>query len=276
MASPFPGMDPYIEASGLWEDFHDSLIAEIKNALADCLPDRYIVRSGERSYVVLDATNGADQIELQTKADVAVTQSSRWDSSAQERPSTAILDTPAESSTPLMMRAMVEKEFRESFVEIRELDPDRRLVTTIEILSPSNKRLGTTGWTRYQRKRQAHLEGFANLVEIDLLRGGHRMPMEDDWPESPYYLLVSRRQEAPCCNVWPANFTVPLPAISVPLAPPDADVGLDLQPMIHTIYGRSRYERDIDYRRPCRPPLNSTETEWLCQRLDHLSQSPTD
>jgi len=224
-------MDPYIEASGLWGDFHDSLIAEIKNALADCLPDRYIVRSGERSYVVLDATNGADQIELQTKA-------------------------------------MVEKEFRESFVEIRELDPDRRLVTTIEILSPSNKRLGTTGWTRYQRKRQAHLEGFASLVEIDLLRGGHRMPMEDEWPESPYYLLVSRRQEAPCCNVWPANFTAPLPAISVPLAPPDADVGLDLQPMIHTIYGRSRYERDIDYRRPCRPPLSAGEMEWLCRRLD--------
>jgi hypothetical protein len=32
--SPFPGMDPYIEACGLWEDFHGDLIAEMKRALA--------------------------------------------------------------------------------------------------------------------------------------------------------------------------------------------------------------------------------------------------
>jgi hypothetical protein len=30
MRSPFPGMDPYIEASGVWEDFHHNLITEIQ------------------------------------------------------------------------------------------------------------------------------------------------------------------------------------------------------------------------------------------------------
>ena len=29
MKSPFPGMDPYIEACGLWEGFHNRLIAKI-------------------------------------------------------------------------------------------------------------------------------------------------------------------------------------------------------------------------------------------------------
>src|SRR5205807_280605 len=53
MKSPFPGMDPYIEACGLWEDFHDDLINEMKRALAQAVPDRYLVRTGERSYVVL-------------------------------------------------------------------------------------------------------------------------------------------------------------------------------------------------------------------------------
>ena len=53
MKSPFPGMDPYIEACGLWGDFHHDLISEIKHALAQAAPERYIVRSGERSYVVL-------------------------------------------------------------------------------------------------------------------------------------------------------------------------------------------------------------------------------
>ena len=32
MASPFPGMDPYIEVSHLFEDFHGKLISEIERA----------------------------------------------------------------------------------------------------------------------------------------------------------------------------------------------------------------------------------------------------
>ena len=32
--SPFPGMDPFIESCGLWEDFHDTMVTEIKKALA--------------------------------------------------------------------------------------------------------------------------------------------------------------------------------------------------------------------------------------------------
>jgi hypothetical protein len=50
MRSPFPGMDPYIEACGLWEDFHEALIAQIRDALAQSVPDHYVVRFNERFY----------------------------------------------------------------------------------------------------------------------------------------------------------------------------------------------------------------------------------
>ena len=53
MGSPFPGMDPYIEACGLWEDFHTHLIEKIYDALADAVPVRYEVRTGERPYIKL-------------------------------------------------------------------------------------------------------------------------------------------------------------------------------------------------------------------------------
>ena len=145
------------------------------------------------------------------------------------------------------------------------------MVTTIEVVSPSNKRPGTTGWLHYFRKRQAHLEGSANLVEIDLLRGGTRMTMMDEWPLSPYYLLVCRKEKAPLCTVWPAFYTRPLPDIPVPLAPPDPDCQLSLQGMIATIYQRSRYELDIDYREPCRPLLEKDGDEWLRSRLRDLA-----
>ncbi len=37
MTNPFPGMDPYIEYFGNWEDFHGSLITEIRHALGPVL-----------------------------------------------------------------------------------------------------------------------------------------------------------------------------------------------------------------------------------------------
>src|SRR5437764_13615490 len=98
MRSPFPGMDPYIEAFGLWEDFHHNLISEIQGALSADLPERYVVRAGERSYVVLSARNGEEEF------------------------------------------------LREGFIVIRELQRERRLLTSIEVLSPRNKRPRMPPW----------------------------------------------------------------------------------------------------------------------------------
>jgi hypothetical protein len=155
-----------------------------------------------------------------------------------------------------------------SFIEISQDDEDgRRLVTCIEVLSPSNKRGGTPRWEVYLRKRQALLVGEANLVEIDLLRGATKMPMLDPWPASPYTLLVARRSRASDYRVWPAFFQRPLPPIPVPLEPPDADVLLAVQPLIDAIYARSRYGRDIDYSRPLQPLLGEAEVAWLAERL---------
>ncbi len=160
-----------------------------------------------------------------------------------------------------------QEEHREAFVEIYEMTPEQRLVTSIEVLSPSNKHPGTEGWELYQRKRQSLLLGDVNLVEIDLLRSGQRMPMLDSWPESPYTMLVARAKRAQLCRVWEAHFQRPLPSLPVPLAKPDPDVRLDLQPMIDSIYQRSRYERSIDYDKPLTPPLDAAAAAWLEQQL---------
>lgn len=135
------------------------------------------------------------------------------------------------------------------------------------MLSPSNKRFGSVGWRQYCRKRQAHLEGYANFIEIDLLRGGNRMPMEDDWPDSPYYLLACRKKEAPQCTVWPAHFREALPPISVPLAAPDPDLPLAIQPLIDAVYARSRYSELLDYAKPLRPSLDAKEAAWVAKKL---------
>jgi hypothetical protein len=263
MGSPFPGMDPYIEVSHLWEDFHNKLIGEIERVLSARVPDRYVVRTGERSYVAL--TQLDDEGEERTfLPDVAVA-SSRGPARAGRK---AKGRAPAQGEAgAVIMRASVKAEYREPFLEIRQADPEHKLITGIEILSPSNKRPNTKGWRQYYRKRLAYLSGYANLVEIDLLRRGRRMPMASAWPDSPYYLLVCRKKRASRCSVWPATFTEPLPSLPIPLAPPDADISLDIQPLVEAIYARSRYERDIDYRRPLSPPLGTADAAWLDARL---------
>jgi hypothetical protein len=266
MGSPFPGMDPYIEISHLWEDFHSHLIEEIYRALSDILPDRYIVRAGERSYVAL-AFPSDEQDKRSFLPDVAVTSRRKSAKTTRRSKGSAgdlvALDAPGS----VMMQALVKAEYREPFLEIWQIDPEHKLVTGIEVLSPSNKRPKTKGWRLYHRKRLAYLSGFANFVELDLLRRGRRMPMVSAWPDSPYYLLVCRKKQAPRCSVWPAYFTEPLPPIPIPLAPPDADISLDIQRFVAAIYARSRYERDIDYRRPLSPPLCKADAAWLQERL---------
>lgn len=48
MASPFPGMDPYLEQSGAWRDFHSTFINYLRNAINERLPDAYDARIEER------------------------------------------------------------------------------------------------------------------------------------------------------------------------------------------------------------------------------------
>jgi Protein of unknown function (DUF4058) len=263
LKSPFPGMDPYIEACGLWGDFHLELIAEIKRALAQAAPERYLVRAGERSYVVLVADDGKNSHPF--IPDVSVTTERRRKPS-QKKGGAAVAHRVIKPG-PVLMRAFIQEEHREAFVEIYEATPEQRLVTSIEVLSPSNKRPHTPGWHLYLRKRQSLLLGEANLVELDLLRGGQRMPMLDPWPESPYSVLVARAKKYALCRVWPVCFQVPCPSVPVPLSKPDPDIVLDLQPMIDSIYRRSRYERSIDYKRPPSPPLGDAETAWLKRQL---------
>jgi hypothetical protein len=260
-------MDPYIEACGLWGDFHTHLIEKVYETLADAVPERYLVRTQERSYVVLVESEGKDSHPF--LPDVSVS-TARGRKKSAKTTAAAVLER-ASADEPVEMRAFIEEEYRETFVEIFEATLEQRLVTTVEILSPSNKRPNTPGWDLYQRKRQSALLGGVHLVEIDLLRGGQRMPMLDPWPNSPYTLLLARAKKSHRCKVWPVHFQRPLPTIPVPLAKPDPDIPLNLQPMVEAIYQRSRYERSIDYGRPLSPPLATEEAAWLKRQLQARS-----
>lgn len=258
MKSPFPGMDPFIESHHLWGDFHDNFVIDIQRAIQRQLPPQYVARVSDRTFadtmdpqvdLVIENWFGPD-VEVQRLAKTLPVPRQTTSPAAVADPPTA------------RMRGQLEYEEREIFVDIYKRDPDQRLVTSVELLSPANKRRGSVGWEQYERKRNIFLSGHANLVEIDLLRRGRRHGMIAPWPPSPYAIAVFRRETAPECDVWAGFTTRPLPTIAVPLDPPDPDIAIALQPIVETIYELSRYAVQIRYDGPVDPPLTPDEAKF--------------
>lgn len=52
MPSPFPGMDPYLEISGDWRDFHARFLNACADTLSDRLPEGYIARIEEEFHIL--------------------------------------------------------------------------------------------------------------------------------------------------------------------------------------------------------------------------------
>ncbi len=155
MANPFPGMDPYLEGD-LWTTVHTDLCGEIARQLAPKLRPKYVALSTRR--VILAPPDESERVVQQRFTDVGILANQ----SAPSSPNTAVV------AAPLILPANFPEPIPHVSVEIRDV-AERRLVTCIEVLSPTNKR--GPGREEYTGKRFNIVSGNANLVEIDLLRG---------------------------------------------------------------------------------------------------------
>src|ERR1700735_1961684 len=108
MHSPFPGMDPFIEANHLWEDFHSKLISEIERALSDRVPDRYVVRTGERSFVALAQADDYEE-KRSILPDVAVAAIRGTGKTARKPKGSARAPAVQSEAGPVIMRALVKE-----------------------------------------------------------------------------------------------------------------------------------------------------------------------
>jgi hypothetical protein len=113
------------------------------------------------------------------------------------------------------------------------------------------------------------LRSQSHLVELDLLRGGTRMPVQRKrpLPSGDYYALLSRAERRPNADVYAWPLLHPLPTIPIPLLPGDADVPLDLQQVFTTVYDRAAYDLSLDYAAELDPPLPEDAAHWLREKL---------
>jgi hypothetical protein len=242
--SPFPGMDPYLEAPTIWPDVHTRLMSIFCEQLAPLLAPKYLAEL--ETQVVIDRIDDEPQVVL---PDVSVTMPDM----PAGAPSAVAVAAPA----PVRIRVPLDIPTRLVSVYIRQRE-DARLVAVIELLSPVNKRRGR-GRAEYLEKRRTFLTSPVHLVEIDLLRNYPRMPFDDPLPPAHYLVMVCKAGERPNSSVWPISVRQPLPTIPIPLLPPDPPVPLDIGQALCTAYERARYDLRVDYSQPPVPPLSPAD-----------------
>ena len=251
MANPFPGMDPYLEGP-LWTAVRSNLTEEIARQLAPKVRPKYVPVSNQR--IVL-ATPDLTELPPHRVPDVGLLGS---------QPGGRAAGAAAVAPAPLVVEALTPVPIPQTTVEIRDV-ANRRLVTAIEVISPTNKR--GDGRREYERKRRQLLKSTAHVLEIDLIRVGRRFPVARDLPAAPYFVFLSRAQRRGQVEVWPIPLDQPLPTVRVPLLPEDPDVSLDLQAALTQVYDLFGYDDLLDYTRPPPGPLSAAEAEWIDRRL---------
>src|SRR5688572_25122990 len=127
MPSPFPGMDPYLEAPEHWRSFHHLLADEIMAQLNCTLSERY--------YADVEVRTMLEEVSISTMhivfPDTGVLEAEPYTAGA-----TAATAIPA---APIQRLAMPLQQSRLRSVRVYTTDC-QNLVTSIEILSPVNKR----------------------------------------------------------------------------------------------------------------------------------------
>lgn len=263
MPRPFPGMDPYLEAPDLWLGVHVDFLFAIAEDLQPQLLPRYVAAKEQR--VVLYPLEGAFRSDVHIREREADISSGGSRVAISARPDTVRSVAPEVIEIPEMRRP-------HRYLVIRDTH-SRDVVTIIEVLSPANKR--EPGRQDYQNKQTEYLLSRANLVEIDLLRGGRptiAVP-EPYLPPSSYRVCVHR---ARADDPGPANerfelyrFGIrdPLPQVTIPLREGEPDVVLDLEAVFERIYQAGAYAYQVDYSQPPVPPLSKEDAAWAQEQI---------
>jgi hypothetical protein len=264
MSMIFPGMDPYLEDPQIWEGFQAGLIVYMRDAIQPQIRPRYIASVERR--VVVEWPNGERRPII---PDVWVGRTRRRTGGA----ATAV----AEPDSPIIVE-VPGLEVHQSFLEILDTATGMRVVTVIEVVSPSNKYHGP-GRDLYLTKQAEILRSPVHLVEIDLLRTGPHVLSVPEYvarAKGRYDYLVCTNRSGGARDKFELHLRrLPerLPHISIPLAGDDPDVSLDLQALVELTYDRGAYRDQLRYDRPCCPPLDPPDERWANELIENAMKA---
>lgn len=260
MSMIFPGMDPYLEKPQIWPGNHNRLMVYIADHLQPQLRPRYVASVEERVYVEGPGREIIPDVHLKRRPRPDV------------RESVAV----AEADLPDLVRVS-ELEIHENYVEILDLLTGETVVTSIELVSPTNKYAGP-GRDSYLNKQREVLASQTHLIEIDLLRSGpHVLAVPEYVARSKkydYLVSVNRawdlREEF---ELYRRRLPERLPKVRVPLAGDDPDVVMDLQLVVNHLYEAADMQHRLNYDAPCVPPLSPEDQAWADQLIRQAKEA---
>jgi hypothetical protein len=246
-------MNPFFEQQ--WRDAHTMLIGYLRDDLQARLPADLVARAEEEAAIISTAEKAANY-----RPDVQVREP--W---TLKEPVASATATPPSATEPI--RVLLDEEI-ERWIEIRDITG--RLITVLELLSPTNK-LEAAERERYIRKRRNFISSGANVVEIDLVRQGTSVfpgRIQNVLKEAgaTYAVCIFCAARPAEQDVYPIRLRQRLPVIRVPLRPTDAELILDLQPLIDQCHERGRYHF-LNYRLALEPPLSPEDAKWAEELL---------
>jgi hypothetical protein len=262
MPCPFPGMDPYLENPDLWQGFHNRFLTYLCDAIQPQLPANYVALLEVR--IFLEYQGNDDRENRIPDLDVIRTGSSAsWAGRAQVLSKVEMRGELVDVETDAL-------EYREAYVVVRAVSSGE-LITTVELLSPTNKREGE-GRDQYRAKQHQLFVNGTRIVEIDLLRGGAHTVLTSaaqlaEMPPFNYLASVYRPSDTRRCQVIRWGLRDPLPPIPIPLGPEDAEIEIDLQAVFSETYDRGAFQRVLPYRGDPEPPLAPEDREWADRLL---------
>jgi hypothetical protein len=231
MPSPFPGMNPYIEQPAVWQDFHTRFMVLAAELIGVQVEPRYFVKVEEHLFL---HERSSDERRPFGRLDLTLVPGGRTQTALPGGVATAAPSAPSTVFVPSGV-----DEVPQRYLEILDRQT-RQVVTVVELLSPSNKDPGGDREQYWKKTRLLLGRTTVGLVEIDLLRGGTRLPWVD-MPHCDYYALVSRAATRPKVDFWPIQLRESLRPIPIPLREGEPEPMLDLQAMIHRIYDAGHY-----------------------------------
>jgi hypothetical protein len=257
--TPFPGMDPYLEDPGIWPDFHITLIVAMRAELNASLPAGYVA-SADRHVWIEDPE---DQIDKWRDSDVFVSKEQLKTKRTRTKGKVAVVE-------PRTIYLPAQDRKGKPFLKITD-SLDRRVITVVELLSPSNKTPGDDR-NSYLEKREEYLSSGVNLIEVNLLRKGKTPPLGDEPPLADYYILACRAKDLPRAEIWPFSVREVFPDFSLPLRSGE-QIAMNLRPCVDRAYREARYDREIDYSQPPVPALAKETAAWARELLQRKNRA---
>jgi len=259
-------MDPFLEIDPIFQELHSQMLSHAQRLLQPQLRPRYIARLERRLSEGSVWDNPSAAVSLaQEYSDLTVALA---EEAAVQEERSAVLAQPT---------LRVQEELDEDELQLRKQrriviyvnDRPRQAVTTIELLTPSNKKAGTLAQARYLEKRASALHGGLHWMEIDLLRAGQRPPLPETIHQ-PFEYLTYVAQATPSGwshLVYTWRLADQLPRLPVPLLGNDLAI-LDLAACFKEAYDAAAADDEANYEiAPPAPALSAQQTEWLDELL---------